>query len=165
EHLGALLAQLHQPAPGGEQVDLLGDAVVVLVGLRARWQGRLGEALVHGVPRRGAGELADLRAVLRDERLRPLESLYPHCSEATAVADLADARPGLLGALGAVAREAVALVEAVGALVVRERPDGRLRVAALAQVVQRGRHEGAPDPSSPGGGHGEHRAHLADLAR
>src|SRR5262245_24531884 len=31
-HLGALVAQLHQAASGDEEVDLLGEAVVVLVG-------------------------------------------------------------------------------------------------------------------------------------
>src|SRR3954447_16361130 len=110
-HVGLVVAQLHPAAARREEVDLLGDAVVVLLGLRAGRHCRLGQALVRRVAGRGAGQLADLRAVLRDERLRRLESLLAHRSEATSVAHLGDVRPYLIRAVAAVAREPHALVE------------------------------------------------------
>jgi hypothetical protein len=84
--VGLLVAQLHPAAARGEQVDLLGLAVVVLLGVRARRHGRLGEALVDRVAGRRAGQLTDLRAVLRDEGVHAVEPLLAHASEATAVA-------------------------------------------------------------------------------
>ena len=62
-----------RPGARGEEVDLLGRPVVVRLGRRARRHGRLGERLVGRVAGGDAGELADLRAVERDERLALLQ--------------------------------------------------------------------------------------------
>src|SRR3954454_13713347 len=61
--LPLLLAQPHAPGAGGEVVDLLRGAVVVLHGLAARRDGRLGQRLVDRVARGDTGELTDARAV------------------------------------------------------------------------------------------------------
>ena len=73
-HLGLLGAQAHAPGAGGEVVDLLGLAVVVLDRLAARRHGRLRERLVDGVAGGHAGELADGGAVGGDERLALFEA-------------------------------------------------------------------------------------------
>src|SRR6476661_2308706 len=56
-----------------DEVDLLGGAVVVALGRLARLERRLRETLKLGVV-----QLADRRAVLRRERLRPVHRLYVH---------------------------------------------------------------------------------------
>src|SRR6185295_3752148 len=164
-HVGLLVAQLHAAAAAREEVDLLGHAVVVLLGVPARRDGRLGEALVHRVAGRRAGELAYLRAVLRNERVHAVQSLLAHGSEATAVADLGDVRPRLVRALAAVAREAHSVVEGVRAVVGGEGPDDGGRVAAVAEVVQGRVHQGPPHAAAPRVRRNEHAAHLADLGR
>ena len=58
-----------RPGAGGEVVDLLGDAVVVLERLAARRDRRFGQRLVDRVAGRDLCELADGRAVGGDERL------------------------------------------------------------------------------------------------
>src|SRR3954447_26014126 len=64
-HLGVLVAQPHAAVSAREEVDLLGHPVVVLLGVGTGWHGRPGEALVHRLAGRRAGQLADLGAVLR----------------------------------------------------------------------------------------------------
>ena len=71
--LEGLVAELHPPAARGEQVELLGPAVVVRRGRAARRHGGLGQALLVGVL-----VLADLRAVQRGERLELLAVDPPH---------------------------------------------------------------------------------------
>ena len=64
-----LAAEAHAPLTGGEEVDLLGAAVQVGDGRPAGRHDGLGQALVRGVSRRDAGQLADRGAVRGDERL------------------------------------------------------------------------------------------------
>src|SRR5215204_1051535 len=160
-YLALVVAEPHPAASVREEVDLLGRAVVVLLGLAAWWHGRFRQALVLCVPGRDAGQLPDLRAVLRGEGLQALELLDPHRSEATAVADLEQVRPDLLGLLRSVAREAVSLVEAVGAIVRGEGPNDRLLAAALSQRVQRAGEQRPADSTAPATGGHEQAAHLA----
>ena len=78
----------HAPAPLCEEVDLLGNPVEVLVRRAAGRDGRLGKALVDRRPDRRAGDLADLRAVERDERLDLVKVLYSHAAGGYASARL-----------------------------------------------------------------------------
>jgi len=64
DHLARFAVDLEHAAAGGDEVDLLRPPVVVALGPLARLQRGLGERLRGCVV-----QLADRRAVLRDERL------------------------------------------------------------------------------------------------
>jgi hypothetical protein len=83
-HVALDAGEPHAAAALREEVDLLRDAVVVLVGRASGGDGGLGETLVDGVAAGGAGDLADLRAVEGDERLDAVEARYLHAPPAIA---------------------------------------------------------------------------------
>src|SRR4051812_30374447 len=89
--------------------------------------------------------------------------LLAHRSEATAVADAREVRPGLPpGVLRAVPGEAERLVEGVGTVVRGEGPRGRDGVPALPERLEHAVHQRPPHAAAPAARRDEEGADLAD---
>ena len=82
--LGVHAVQLHVCPALEDEVDLLGDRVIVALGAAPGGQARLGQALQDRAAGRQAEQLADRRAVLRRERRRGGERACFHGRQTTA---------------------------------------------------------------------------------